>query len=345
MKRSLCLAAGALLSAAAALAQFPPINLPQSSPRASVSQTVGVTELAVSYHRPAVNKRKIWGDLVPYDQVWRAGANENTTLSFSTPATVGGKALPAGTYGLHMIPTQKDWTIIISNVSDAWGTFYEEKNDAARFTATPRSASLEERLSYRFDDPTRDSTTLVMAWENLEVPIPIQVDTKAGVVASLKGQLRGLPQFGWQGWNTAANFCVQNDYALDQGLEWADRSIAVQETFANLRTKAAILEKKGDAAQAQTLRDKSLKIANEADMNAYGYQLIGQKKVDEAIAVFQKNVKDYPASWNTYDSLGEAYEAKGDKKKAIELYSKALAMTQDPTQKKRIEGILQKLKA
>src|SRR6266542_6342598 len=111
-----------ILAAHSAIAQ-PALTLPQPSPKASVSQTVGLTDIAINYHRPAVNKRTIWGDLVPYDEVWRARANENTTISFSSPVVVNGKPLPAGTYGLHMIPTQGDWTIAFSKVSWAWGSF------------------------------------------------------------------------------------------------------------------------------------------------------------------------------------------------------------------------------
>jgi tetratricopeptide (TPR) repeat protein len=132
---------------------------------------------------------------------------------------------------------------------------------------------------------------------------------------------------------------------LDEALSWADRSISMQENFANLRTKAGLLELKGDAQTAATLRDRSLKLATEADINQYGYQLLGAGKTDEAIEIFKKNVKDHPDSWNVYDSLGEAYEKKGDKKLAVENYRKAGSMVRDPDQKKRIEGVLKKLGA
>jgi tetratricopeptide (TPR) repeat protein len=163
--------------------------------------------------------------------------------------------------------------------------------------------------------------------------------------ASLKNELYGLNQFFWQSWNNAAQWCVRSDYQLDQGLAWADKSISMQATFGNLRTKAAILEKKGDVKAAEDLRARAVKIASEADINALGYQLLQQGKTDEAIAMFRKNAKDHPDSWNVYDSLGEALAAKGDKKAAIEDYSKALAMVGDDANKKRINGILEKLKA
>ena len=340
--------AGLVLGTGAATGQLPPLQLPQASPEASVSQVVGLTDITIKYHRPAVNKRTVWGELVPYGQVWRAGANENTTIEFSSPVSMGGKTIPAGTYGLHMWPTSdKEFSVILSSVASAWGSFsYDEKEDVVRVPVSPKPGpDFEERLEYRFENPTETSVDVVMQWEKLTVSFPIQVDTNAVVMASLKAQLRGLPRFGWQAWNTAANWALTHDQDLGEALKWADQSVTTQATFQNLRTKAAILEKKGDTTQAEALRAQAMKIATEADINQYGYTLLGQKKYDEAIAVFRKNIKDYPNSWNVYDSLGEALAAKGDNKASIESYRKAMSMTTDATQKKRIEDILAKMKA
>ncbi len=343
--RVLLPAALAVLAAIPALGQTA-LTLPEASPKATVTQTVGLTDIEISYHRPAVNKRKVWGELVPWKEAWRAGANENTTIRFSSPVTVEGKALDAGTYGIHMFPTESDWTVAFSKQHLAWGSFsYDEKEDAARVTVHPRPAPFEERLSYRLDDPTESSATAVLHWEKLEVPIAIQVDTKAVALASTRDQMRGLPRFGWQGWNQAAAYSLRADLGnVDEALGWADRSIALNEQFANLNTKAGLLEKKGDTKAAAALRERSLKIAKEPDINLHGYQLIGEKKYVEAIAVFRKNVKDYPASWNTYDSLAEAYATKGDKKLALETYARALSMAPE-AQKKRIQDAMARLKA
>lgn len=333
-----------LLALSSRTAAQTPITLPEVSPKATISQTVGMTDVTIQYHRPAVNKRKVWGGLVPYGDVWRAGANENTTITFSSPVTVGGKPLAAGTYGLHMVPTASDWTIAFSNQSHAWGSFsYDAKEDALRITVTPKPAEFEERLSYRFEDPTMNGVTAVLRWEKLDVPFAIGVDTKAVALASIRDQLRGLPRFGWQGWNQAANWALQND-AIDQGLEWANASIALTENFQNLRTKSALLEKKGDAKASAELRERAMKMATEPDINLFGYQLMAQQKNDEAIAMFQKNVKDHPMSWNTYDSLAEGYATKGDKKLAIDNYTKALSMAPE-AQKKRITDAIARLKA
>jgi tetratricopeptide (TPR) repeat protein len=326
-------------------AQAPALVLPRASQRATVSQTIGLTTISVTYDRPGVNSREIWGKLVPYDSVWRAGANENTVLAFSSPVRVGGKELPAGRYGLHMIPTAEDWTIILSNQADAWGSFsYDQKEDAVRLTAVPVEAPFTENLAYTLDEPGTGSVIVSLRWEKLAVPFPVEVDYKQVVVDSLRQQLRGLGRFFWQPWMQAAAWCAGNDVNLAEASEWAQNSIAINENFSNLRVKATLREKLGDKASAASLRSRAFEIATEPDMNTYGYQLLGEGKVDSAIVVFQKNVKAYPKSWNVYDSLGEAYAVKGDKKKAREQYNKALAMTKNPAQQQRISGILAGLK-
>ncbi len=329
--------------APAALAQVP-IVLPDGSPKASVSQTVGLTEFTVTYHRPAVNKRKIWDGLVPYGQTWRAGANENTTLSSSTPFTFGGKAVPAGTYGVHMLPAAGEWAVVLSSQAHAWGSFsYDAKEDVVRVTVKPEPADFVERLSYTFDDPTNDTSALALRWEKLRVAVPLTVDTKAVALASIRDQLRGLPRFSWQGWNQAAAWCARNDITTDEALAWADRSIAMQKTFANLRTKATLVEKKGDAKAAAALRAEALPLATEIDVNLLGYQLLGDGKTAEAIEYFRKNTKDHPQSWNVWDSLAEALGKAGDKKGSRENFEKALAMAPE-NQKKRIAEEIEHLR-
>jgi tetratricopeptide (TPR) repeat protein len=322
-------------------AQAPALVLPKVSQRATVSQTIGLTEVRITYDRPAVKGREIWGKLVPYDSVWRAGANENTVIAFSSPVRVGGRDLPAGRYGLHMIPTANEWAVILSRQADAWGSFsYDPKEDAVRLTAVPAAAPFQESLGYTLDDPGTGSAVATLHWEKLAVPFTIEVDYKRVVLDSLRQQLRGLGRFFWQSWSQAAAWCAGNDVNLQEAAEWAQRSIAINENFANLRVKATLVEKLGDAANAAKLRRRAFEVALEPDINAYGYQLLGAGKVDSAIVVFQKNVKDYPKSWNTYDSLGEAYAAKGDKRRAAEQYTKARELTKDPEQQRRITGIL-----
>jgi tetratricopeptide (TPR) repeat protein len=306
---------------------------------------VGLTDIEVTYHRPAVKGRKVWGGLVPFGQVWRAGADENTVVAFDTPITVGGTTLPAGRYGLHMLPTEGAWTVMFSSQSQAWGSYsYDPKEDQAKVQVTPVAAERTERLAFTFDDPTDKGVTLSLRWEKLRVPIPIEVDTRKVVVASLRNQLRGLHRFFPEPWSGAAGWCLRNDVNLDEAMTWVDRSLKMRETYAGLRIKAALLEKQGDAKGAEALRAKALAIATEVEINNQGYALLGQNKVDEAIALFQKNVKDHPESWNACDSLAEAYALKGDKAQAAAFYRKAHDMTKAEDQRARIQGELAKLK-
>lgn len=335
------------LTPASAVAQQG-LRQPEPSPPASVSQTVGLTEIKISYHRPAVNGRqgKIFGELVPYGEVWRAGANQNTTISFSSPIKVGGKTLAAGTYGLHMIPTAKEWTVIFSHTTVAWGSYgYDAKEDAARIQVTPQPGEgLEERLSYRFDNPSETAVTVALRWEKLKVAFPVEVDTSTVVMTSMKEELRGAAQFTWQGWAQAAQYFFSHGGNIDEAQRMADKSIGMHPTYQNLSTRAAIAEKKGDGKLAAELNQKALAVATEADLNQQGYKLLGQKKFDESIVLFRKIVTDHPDSWNAHDSLAEAYLTKGDRKAAAESYGKALSLVKDNDNRKRIEQVLSRLK-
>jgi tetratricopeptide (TPR) repeat protein len=324
----------------------PNLPVPQPSPLASVSQTIGITAVDVTYHRPAVKGRKVWGGLVPYDEVWRAGANENTTVSFSTPVRITGTTLPAGTYGLHMIPTTGTWTVIVNKNATSWGSyFYKQSEDALRFPVAPKADQFHEWLQYEFSDITDSSAVLSLLWENLRIPVALNFDTPALVLAQARdAYLRGPAGFTWQGFNQAAQYAIQHGGDLEEALQWADRSLQYGANFTNLRTKAAIIEKRGDANGAKALRARAMQVASEVDINAYGYALLGQRQTDEAITVFESNVKAHPESWNVYDSLAEAQETKGDIKGAIKNYEKALSLVGDDVNRKRLTTTITRLR-
>ncbi|HEX4460541.1 MAG TPA: DUF2911 domain-containing protein, partial [Polyangia bacterium] len=307
MRVFLSLVTVAVLSASAVAQEG--LKTPQPSPAASVSQTVGLTDITISYHRPAVAGRKVWGDLVPYGEVWRAGANENTTIKFSTPVKIGGKPLAAGTYGLHMIPTTKSWTIIFNTLSVGWGSYsYDAKEDALRVTVTPQpTTDSVERLEYTIDEPTDRSATVTLRWEKLKVPFTVDIDTPAVVMASMRAELRGVAQFSWRAWSQAADYWAMHGGKLDEAQRFADKGLKMNENFATLFAAAEVAEKKGNTKLAASLREKATKVANENELNNYGYALLNQKRVDDAIAVFQKNVQQHPESENTYDSLGDGF--------------------------------------
>ena len=334
----------ALLAAAPAWAQQIQ-GLPRQSQKQVVTQTIGVSEVTIAYHRPLVNGREIWGSLVPYDQVWRAGANDNTTIRFSDPVKVEGQDLAAGTYGLHMLPGEKEWQVIFSTNSTSWGSFsYDEEEDALRVTVRPQKAdAFQEVMQYRFDHLTADGGVVVLHWEELEVPFEIEFDTNALALAHIRDSLRHLPGFSWQGWQSAAAYCQRNNFNHEEALEWAERALSMDENFQTLATKGGLLQQMGKVDEATELAEKSLEYANEAQTNMLGYRFLQRGETDKAIEIFEKNTRDYPESWNVWDSLGEGQAANGLIQEAIANYSKALEMAPE-AQHARIEGVLENLK-
>ena len=320
------------------------LTQPRASQQASVSQRVGLTDITIDYHRPGVKDRDVWGALVPYDQVWRAGANNNTTISFSTEISIKGYVVPAGTYGLHMIPTKSDWTIILNRDYEAWGSFfYVEENDQLRFTTTPKSAGYEEWLSYSFSNVSTNSATVTLRWAKLEIPFTIDVDVKKTVSDNMQTQLTSLAGFGWQGWNQIATYYYTNDMDMTEALAFVDKSIQINQNVTNSFTKAILLESTGDKEAAAKLKEEGFQNATENNINTLGYQFLFAGKIDNAMEVFKKNVELFPDSWNVYDSLGECYAAAGDEGQAHKYYSIALEKAPDG-QKQRIAGVIDNLK-
>jgi tetratricopeptide (TPR) repeat protein len=320
------------------------LTLPDASQHAVVMQQVGMCEIKIDYHRPGVKGREVWGKLVPFDQVWRAGANENTTISFSKDVIVDGKKVPAGTYGLHMVPTENDWTIILNKDYRAWGSFfYKEENDFMRFKVKPQSSELQEWLMYTFDEVTPNSVIASLNWEKLKIPFKIEIDLHKQMLDEMAVQLTGIPGFFWQGWNQAANYCYVNGIELEKGLEWADHSIGIAKNVTNTYTKALLLQAMGNKDEALKLKSEAFENAAEVDINTLGYQFLGGK-IDDAIEVFKKNTEMYPDSWNVWDSLAEGYMNKGETQLAIDNYKKALGMAPED-QQARINGALAQLGA
>ncbi|MCP3964659.1 MAG: DUF2911 domain-containing protein [bacterium] len=325
------------------------IFTPMASPRAEVAQRVGLTDIEVTYHRPAVNERDIWGQVVPSagTPVWRTGANENTLISFSTDVTVQGQALPAGTYGVHSIPGQPaaegEWTIVFSKDIHAWGSFaYNEENDALRVTAKPESAPHKERLEISFDDLEDDSANLILRWAEVAVPVKVGIDLEGTVTASFKQQLTGLSSFFWQGWNQAAQYNLANDMNLEEAVAWADRSIGIQETFNNLSTKAQLLEKQDDVEQAKTIMAKAMAMGNAGQIHNYARQLLGRGMKDEALVAFKKNVDKHPETWFVELGLARGYSALGDFENAAKSMKASLEKAPDP-QKQYVQGLVDQL--
>jgi tetratricopeptide (TPR) repeat protein len=343
---ALAFAAAALLPALAqAQTDFYNIEAPRVSQRATVSQRLGITDVSIVYHRPLVKGRKIWGDVVPYGQVWRAGANEGTLFTISDDATVEGKPLPKGVYGLHMLPTDGTWTVIFSKDSTSWGSFsYDEKEDALRVTVKPAPAEMHEALAYDFDDLKPDSAVVTLRWDKLAVPFKVAVDVPKVTAESLRKQLKTVPGFTWEGYNEAALYCFESKTNYEEALKWVDTSIQNEERYDNLDTKSKLLRSTGKTAEADALKKKALSQANALQLHNYGRELLGEKKTSEAVAVFETNVKKNPEVWFVYLGLARGQSATGNYKEAAK--NAKLALTKSPdANKKYLQGLIDKLEA
>jgi tetratricopeptide (TPR) repeat protein len=319
------------------------LKLPTLSQRSITTQQIGLTDITINYCRPLVAGRTLFGKEIPYGQVWRAGANENTTIAVTDDVSVEGKPLPAGTYGLHLIPKAEEWTVIFSKNSTSWGSFtYDEKEDALRVTVKPQTGEMQEALEYTFEDVKPDSTAVTMRWAKVAVPFHISVDVNAIVFRSIQNQLRGVGGFTWAGYDEAANWLLDGNTNLDQALKWSDRSILAEERFDNLLTKSQILEAQGKKEEGAALKTKAFDMASGIQLHSYGRGLQFQKRQEEGFAVFQINVKKHPNEWYAHGELARMASAKGDFATATKEMNLALASAPDIA-KPGIKGLLARL--
>jgi hypothetical protein len=343
--RALLVIQGLLLFTPLGHTQSTILDLPRPSQHAVLTQRIGITDVTINYHRPLVNGRKIWGGLVPFGQVWRAGANENTTIAFSDPVTIEGKPLPKGAYGLHMIPGENEWTVIFSKNSTSWGSFtYDQAEDALRVTVKPQAAELHDALTYDFDDPKPDSSVVTLRWEKLAVPFKIGVNVNEVVAQSLHNQMRGLAQFTWFGWDDAATYLVDNKTSLEEALKYEENSIQNEERFDNLFTKSRVLDALGRKDDATAARNKGLEMASAIQLHGYGRQLQTQGRQPEAFDIFRINIKKNPNHWLVHNEMARLACAKGDFDDAVK--EMKLAADGAPTLfRPQIENLVKRLEA
>lgn len=339
---------------------FGQLNTPRGSQMATVTQRVGITDISITYSRPSVRDREIWGGLVPYgmnnlgfgtatESPWRAGANENTTITFESDVKVEGKSLNAGTYGLHLIIYEDEKaTVVFSNNSTSWGSFfYEASEDALRVDVTTYSIPHTELLTFDFKDVDATSTTAVLNWEKKQIPFKIEVDVTNIVMADIKNKLKSQLGFNRQTWENAARFALNNGGDLEVALVWVNNTIEgqfySQKTFNNLALKGQILNKQGKKEAYAKLMDEASAMANMNQLNNLGYQMLGAKDYDLALKYFKQNVANNPENANVHDSLGEGYKTIGDNKNAIKSFKKSLSLNPPANVKANSEKLLKEL--
>lgn len=322
------------------------------SPAATIEQTVGVSTVRIDYSRPSVissegNDRtdRIWGLLVPYDFdsrpsssrgkpiPWRAGANENTIITFSDDVQIEGKALPAGTYGLFMaIHEAGGATVIFSNKSDSWGSFsYDEAEDALRVEVETSTIQPTERLTYTIQDVDGTSAKVLLDWEKKRIAFTVSFDTNGKVMSDLREYLSDTTGLTWSDYNRAAAYSADNEVNLEEGLRWAEISVAKEENYRNLSTKAKVLVALGNLEEALSVQNKALGLSSTTANNYYSYgtELLKQGETGKAMKIYGQLQTKWPDHWLTAHGLARGNSALGNYKEAIAFERDALTKAPD----------------
>jgi tetratricopeptide (TPR) repeat protein len=362
MTKKIPLAAYFIFAGTIAFAQitFPPGG---TNRKASVSQRIGITDVRIDYDRPIVNGRegKIWGGLVHYGFAdlhygtskaapWRAGANENTTFTFSTDVLIEGKPLKAGKYGFFIAMGPEKATIIFSNVSTAWGSFYYDSKDDALRAEVPVVKLNEsvERLTYGFSDETDNAAIVSLQWEKVKIPFKISVDLEKEQIAAFRREFNsGIFYRYWQNMQMAANYCLAHNINIDEAIGWADRSINTyfgEKNFSTLSTYAGLLEKKGRKDKADSVMKKAYPLATTLQLYSYGRGLENQKRDAEAIAVYKMSYDKNPDDLYSCMAITRGYSLQGNNKEALQYANKTLTYAKDSYFKKYAEEMIVKLK-
>ena len=357
-----------LLLATPALAD---LTLPSSgdNQRATVTQRIGPVTVSIDYSSPRVTLKgddrrgRIWGQLVPYGMQplnarcpqcpWRAGANENTVFTVSEEVKVQGKSLPAGRYGLHMIPGKEEFTIIFSKNSSSWGSFsYDAKEDALRVTVRPAKSEFHEWLSYEFTEREPARATVALKWEELQIPFTISVDNAPALyAAALRNELRGTTGFDWHNYGYAADYLLRSNFEPAQAEKWAasatDPQQGGEENFTTLMMLSRAQEANGKQAEAAKSQERAL--ANPGvkpiDIHLAGRQLLAAGKKEQAMKLFQANAKRFPDQWPVHVGLMRGYAALGETEKALSEARLAQKQAPDDANRKNLEGVIKLLEA
>lgn len=327
---------------------------------------VGVTDIEICWNAPGVKGRegKIWGTPIAHygftvlgfgsdgESPWRAGANENTTISFSTDVMINGKKLSAGKYGFLIALYQDTSTLIFSKTTTAWGSyFYKHENDALRVGTMQQKdqKQIVERLDYTFSNQTDRSVEIALEWERWRIPFKVEVDFTATTLASIQAQLRGALGFDPPSLQAAAAWCLNHQVNFEEALRWinvaVDPNLGGVSTFAALSTKAGLLNKLNRTAEADQAMTQALENASALEMHGYGRQLLAEKKLKEAMAIFERNYKMHKGGWPTNGGMMRGYSAMGDLKKALKYARLALAQAPNDTNKRALEQAVKTLES
>ncbi len=331
---------------------------------ASVGERVGITDVRITYNRPAVNGRegKIWGEVVHYGfedlhygtskaAPWRAGADENTTFEVSTDVQIDGKLLPAGKYGFFVAMGKEKATLVFSKDNNAWGSFYYKPEHDALRVEVPVIKSTEnvERLKFEFTDQTENTAVITLSWERIRIPFKVSVDLVKEQVAAYRREFdNGTFYAFWQKMQQGANYCLINNVNLEEALTWADRSMNTyfgEKNFLTLSTYAGLLEKLDHKAKADSVMKVALPMGTLLQLNSYGRTLLRQNKKKEAFDIYKLNYEKHPNDIYTRIGMMLGYAAIGNTKEAMVYAGKAIEISEDANTKAYVEKLAADIKA
>jgi Protein of unknown function (DUF2911) len=251
-------------------AQPPAVKYPRPSQKSSLMQSIGTTDMTIVYSRPGVKGRAVWGALVPYDKVWRTGANEATTIAFSDDVSVNGQTLPKGTYSLHTIPGKDSWTLIFNKVADQWGSFtYDQTKDQLRVNATPMKAPFTEWMTFEVPQLTADKATVVLRWENLAVPFTVETGSTSKTMGAARAAASTAAADDWRTPQRAASYAFDNGNLAD-AQTWSDQAVKANANIQTLYLKARLLAKQGKKADAIRTGEMAISKAGDKDTELVG---------------------------------------------------------------------------
>ncbi len=332
---------------------------PGGNKKASITEWIGITKVTVDYDRPAVKGRegKIWGGLVHYGFAdlnygtskaapWRAGANENTTIEFSTEVFIEDKLLPAGKYGFFIAMGEENATLVFSKFNTAWGSFYyNAKDDALRVEApVVKTEKSIERLKFEFDNQTETAAELSLQWEFVKIPFTISVDLQKLQIESFRKEFNSGQFYRyWQNMHTAANYCLVNDVNLEEALSWADRSINTyfgEANFLTLSTYAGLLEKFDRNEEADSIMQVALPMATPMQLFQYGRNLVNMRTPEKAMEIFEMNLEKNPQDNYAFLGMVMGHYILENKEEALKYARKGKLSTADPGWKEYFDSLI-----
>lgn len=294
-----------------ATAQFHTMKMPQASPKVVETQQLGVTDITIDYSTPATRGRDVWNSVINSygdpNLAWRAGANMNTRIIFSTDVTINGNPLKAGGYGIHIDANEDSFTLMFAHHDNQWGSYYLDKEEhiALKLSVQAEPCPHSEQLDYEFINRTDNSVDIALEWGEKRIPFTVGVDLNKTVTESFRYELLGINTYRWEAWNDAASWCLNHDTNLEEALEWANRSInggyngfAANKNATNLTTKAQILHKLSRSTELDKTISELIAIdMNPGELNGSSIFLLRIKKPEAALSMLDPAIKKYPDAW------------------------------------------------